>query len=128
MILSMNKNTHPSYELLALYGKARETLNRNDVIAAIKAGLKARSGKSWSVTGGRGTAHGWIRICVPKSKAIDEWGTMSDAQCRELAGLLGLERVHCQGESIPADHNYRRVYLARSAGLTPTTTATPYWD
>ena len=42
--------------------------------------------------------------------------------------LLGLERVHSQGESIPADHNYRRVYLDRSAGLAPSVEARPYWD
>ena len=118
----------PSYELLVLYGKARGTLNRDDVIAALRAGLKARSGKVWSVTGGRGTGYGWIRIRSPKSRAVDEWGAMTPAECAELANLLGLERVHPQGESIPAAHDYRRAYLDRSAGLEPSVQPRPYWD
>lgn len=43
-------------------------IDRNEAIKTIKAALKARSGKSWSVTGGRGTAWGWIKISVPPSR------------------------------------------------------------
>lgn len=50
--------------------RIREIANggRNDVIAAIKTALQKRSGKSWSVTGGRGTAYGWIRIDAPPAR------------------------------------------------------------
>jgi hypothetical protein len=40
-------------------------LSRDATIKRIRAALKKRSGKSWSVTGGRGTAYGWIEIDAP---------------------------------------------------------------
>lgn len=42
--------------------------DRNAVIARIKSALQRRSGKSWSVTGGRGTAWGWITIDAPPTR------------------------------------------------------------
>lgn len=39
-----------------------------DVCKRIKAALKARSGKDWSVKRGRGTAGGWITIDAPKAR------------------------------------------------------------
>jgi hypothetical protein len=120
----MNTN----YQLLSLYGTARDTLNSRDVIAAIKAGLQARSGKSWSVTRGRGTAYGWLTISSPPARRVNNY-YMSDADRAELAGLLGFDRpVHTQGVSIAAGHDYYREYLSRSAGLTPLENARPYWD
>ena len=41
-----------------------DSLTRDEAIGRIKASLKARSGKAWSVRGGRGTAWGWITIDV----------------------------------------------------------------
>lgn len=43
-------------------------MERDETIAAIKTALKNRSGKPWSVTGGRGTAWGWISISVPPKR------------------------------------------------------------
>lgn len=43
-------------------------MDRNETITAIRTALKNRSGKQWSVTGGRGTAWGWISISSPKSR------------------------------------------------------------
>lgn len=102
--------------------------DRNETIRTIKANLKRRSGKAWSVRGGRGTAWGWITISSPPARSADQWGSMTDAERAELADLLGLERVHHQGVSIPAQHDYRRFYLAASAGETPDVTPTPQWD
>jgi hypothetical protein len=42
--------------------------DRDATIQAIRKALKARSGKVWSVTGGRGTAWGWIRIDAPPAR------------------------------------------------------------
>jgi hypothetical protein len=100
--------------------------DRDEAIKAIKNALKARSGKAWSVTGGRGTAWGWITIQSPPSRR-DSYGCMTDADREELGALLGV-RVHAQGESIPAGSDYRREYIARAAGLTPAVVGTPYWD
>lgn len=41
-------------------------MDRNETIARIRAALKRRSGRPWSVTGGRGTARGWITLPAPR--------------------------------------------------------------
>lgn len=110
---------------------------RNAVIAQIKKSLQTRSGKPWSVTGGRGTAWGWITVDAPparrtahcrlKEGATNTWpesyervdtgepdGSMTDADRVELAGLLGKEAVHFQGESIPSQSDAYRVALCRA--------------
>lgn len=42
--------------------------DRNEAIATIRSELKTRSGKAWSVRGGRGTAWGWITIDAPAAR------------------------------------------------------------
>lgn len=42
--------------------------DRDVTVKRIKAALVRRSGVQWSVTGGRGTGYGWIRISVPKAR------------------------------------------------------------
>jgi len=105
-----------------------ESMQRNDVIRALKQALQKRSGKAWSVTGGRGTAYGWITISSPPARRVD--GSMSGPDREELARLLGFDQpVHFQGESIPAGHDFYRLYLHRARyGTTGGLTATPYWD
>lgn len=124
---------------------------RDAAIKAIRAALKKRSGKVWSVTGGRGTAWGWIKIDAPPARCT--WrhflkeglpdapgnyeerdnvtpnsGHMSPAERVELAALLGLDTVHCQGVSIPASGAYREEYMARAKGWEPKVIGTQYWD
>lgn len=43
-------------------------MDRNEAIQRIKTALRRRSGKAWSVTGGRGTAWGWINIDAPPAR------------------------------------------------------------
>jgi len=100
--------------------------DRDATIAAIKASLKARSGQTWSVTGGRGTAWGWITISAPPKRCGD-YGQMSDADRATLGQLLNVD-VHHQGVSIAASHDYRREYLQRAKGEHPDTIGQPYWD
>ena len=127
--------------------------DRDVVIKTIRTNLRRRSGKDWSVKGGRGTAWGWIEIDAPPRRCTwtfvdvtgerDEFGNQRDEEVndpsrryghmspddrKELARLLGLETVHFQGVSIPASTDYRREYVARSAGETPDVLGTPYWD
>lgn len=45
-------------------------MDRNETIKRIKDALKRRSGKPWSVTGGRGTAWGWITIDAPPARTV----------------------------------------------------------
>lgn len=101
-------------------------MDRDEAIAAIKKSLKERSGKSWSVTGGRGTGYGWIKIRSLPSKQI-EFGYMTEEDRAELGALLG-KTVHQQGENIPASREYRQEYVDRAAGRTPSVIAQPYWD
>lgn len=125
-------------------------LDRNTVIKALKHNLEARSGKKWSVTGGRGTAYGWITIDAPPARrtwhhrevaggAIPIYEDYNDPSHQyeghagpedraELAKLLGIETVHSQGVSIASSNEYYREYLQRSAGQTPSKIAQPYWD
>lgn len=127
-------------------------LSRAAVIARIKSALKRRSGKAWSVTGGSGTAYGWLRIDVPPAQRTwkhrlragatttntedyedydsgQPGGLMSPAARKELALLLGFDRpVHCQGVSIASSNDYYREYIDRAEGRAPSKIATPYWD
>jgi hypothetical protein len=102
--------------------------DRNDAIKLIRAALKQRSGKTWSVTGGRGTGWGWIAITAPPARRLG-YGYMTDGDREELGKLLGLGGpAPTQGEKIPAGSDYRREYVARAQGQTPTVHGTPYWD
>ena len=126
-------------------------MERDETIKRIRTALKRRSGKTWSVTGGRGTAWGWITIDAPPARrtwghylpdgARDEpenyrerddgtpGGHMSPADRQELGELLGLgEPSHSQGENIPASTDYRVEYVDRAEGRTPTRIGTQYWD
>jgi len=102
-------------------------MNRNTAIKLIREALKKRSGKMWSVTGGSGTGWGWIHVSAPPARRL-EYGSMNNADKKELAELLGLDSVHDQGHSIPASNEYRLEYIARARGEEPTVYGTQYWD
>lgn len=131
------------------------TSDRNATIKAIKTALQRRSGKAWSVTGGRGTAWGWIRIDAPPARQTwkhvpkphnasgfypgkENWdeidtgepGHSTGPQDREeLAKLLGIEVAQANGGvSIPSQGNYRREYLDRAEGKKPSVLGEMYWD
>lgn len=130
-------------------------MDRDEAIRKIRAGLQKRSGKPWSVKGGRGTAWGWITIDAPPSRAT--WShrlkqtpgvlvpdlpenyepydtgkpghSMSPQDRAELTKLLGLEQiVSFQGESVPASNNHYQEFVDRAEGRTPSVIGKPYWD
>jgi hypothetical protein len=102
-------------------------MERNETIARIRSALKRRSGKTWSVTGGRGTAWGWIHISAPPKRLVN--GIMTPTDQALLGQLLGLDGpAHCQYIGIPAASDYRREYIDRAEGKTPSVTGSPYWD
>lgn len=110
-----------------------ECTDRDAVIAAIKALLQKRSGKAWSVTGGRGTAWGWITITAPPRRRDGVLMTVSDAaELHELLGMSYDPSPDADGRvasiSVPASAAFRREYLDRAAGRTPRALANPYWD
>lgn len=125
-------------------------MERDETIKRIHAALKERSGKTWSVTGGRGTAWAWITIDAPPArrtwhyrlkagcvdapenyKRYDSFkpgGTMGPADQMTLARLLALESVHFQGHDIPAATDYRIAAVERAEGKPVTVEPKPYWD
>lgn len=128
-------------------------IDRDTAILRIRKALKVRSGKAWSVTGGRGTAWGWIEIDAPPRRRTwqdvataetdpmsglpvyaevndpdHEFGHMGPDDRTELARLLGLETVHFQGVSIPSGSDYREEYVARAEGREPERFGERYWD
>lgn len=130
-----------------------EDLSRAAVIARIRAALERRSGKRWSVTGGTGTAYGWLRIDAPPARrtwrerqrpgtsGLGTWaetyeeydsgqpgGHAGPEDRATLAALLDLEPGYHQGHSVAANHDYRREYIDRAEGRVPRVIATPYWD
>lgn len=100
--------------------------DRDATIQHIRQTLRHRSGRSWSVTGGKGTARGWITVQAPPARRTAH-GSMSETDQQELSALLSTT-VHHQGVLIPASREYRREYLERAEGRTPSALATPYWD
>jgi hypothetical protein len=130
--------------------------DRDTTIKAIRAALKTRSGKTWSVKGGRGTAWGWIRIEAPPARCTfkhrekpgfnggyaQNWRdqyeeydsgepghSMSDAETAELATLLNIEKGQASGGvGVPASSDYRQEYIDRAEGRAPRVIAEPYWD
>jgi hypothetical protein len=111
---------------MLMLAPAPKMTERDEAIVLIRAALKRRSGKSWSVKGGRGTAWGWISISSPPSRKVGGW-QLSEADQAELSALLG-RTVHHQGVSVPASSEYRREFIARAEGREPEVVGTPYWD
>lgn len=74
-----------------------EDRSREAVIKRIRAALVKRSGKQWSVRGGRGTAYGWIRISAPKARLgcarlhEYDWQTNVCASCNKHRNEAFLE-------------------------------------
>ena len=69
-------------------------MDRSEAIERIRKALKRRSGKTWSVTGGRGTAWGWIHVSAPPART-DRYGARhGDAGelAHEQAGLVETRR------------------------------------
>jgi hypothetical protein len=103
-------------------------IGRNEAIAEIKAAFKKR-GLKFSVTGGRGTAWGWIHIDLMPA----EFKKLTDEQIKvryaELYTAIGMDRCRQQSsEGIPASSDYYREYIDRANGIEPTVIGVPYWD
>ncbi len=125
-------------------------MDRNETIKRIKAALQKRSGKTWSVTGGTGTAWGWIRIDAPPARrtkhyrlkdGLPDWpenyesyedgtpgGYTTDTDKEELKRLLNLDSVHDQGIGVAASYDWYEEFIDRAEGRAPSAKGTMYWD
>jgi hypothetical protein len=102
-----------------------EPIDRDETIRRIRMALKQRSGRAWSVSGGRGTSWGWISIDTTPKRSQDP--ITRDADRAELSRLLGFSRE--EGKiSVPASSAYRHEYIARAEGREPDILGEPYWD
>ena len=102
-------------------------MDRNEAIKRIRTALRRRSGKAWSVKGGRGTAWGWIHIDV--SSALRDDITALTGRRNQLRALLGFDLArYPSSETVPASSAYYAEYVDRAEGRTPTVYGTPYWD
>ena len=102
-----------------------ENMDRASVIKRIRAGLKQRSGKEWSVTGGTGTAYGWLEISAPPRRRL-EHGQLTPEDAKELKELLN--ETAMPPYSVPASHDHYREYIDRAWGRTPRVHGKQYWD
>jgi hypothetical protein len=127
--------------------------DRDETIRRIRIALCRRSGKTWSVTGGRGTGWGWITIDAPPARRTwrsrlkadaspaqlpedyEEYesnqlgGYSSPADRAELGKLLGLDHpAHFQGVNIASSSAHYREFTDRAEGRAPVAVAQPYWD
>lgn len=89
--------------------------SRDEAIAAIRVALRQRSGRTWSLRGGRGTAYGWITIIAPPARC-DRYGAMTDDDRAELSRVFGipLGQVHGQGLMVEPTQAARREYVTRA--------------
>ena len=116
-------------------------IDRAEACKRIRAAMKRKTGKTWSVRGGRGTGWGWITVGAPPKRRIchdpnPEWKCWditntvspyferqpkdgergrytSDAERAEIAGAFGLTHpAHMQGLSISPDE--REYYVLQA--------------
>lgn len=80
----------------------------------VKAALRRRSGKSWSVTMDRGTAWGWTKIDAPDSRKDDD-DSITAEESRELHALLGLPNPEWR-TSVSCDSADWDAYVRRARG------------
>jgi hypothetical protein len=91
-----------------------DRIDRGTAIKMIRTALRLRSGKSWSVRGGTGTAWSHIYICAPPSRCIDGF-CMTLEETAELSELLGFgDQMHSTTGAIVFG-NYRE-YIDRAKG------------
>lgn len=86
-------------EQLKFYARTRP-----EVTKQIKQSLKERTGLTWSVTGNRGTAWGWLTIAAPKARRVmhDE-NPNCDFMVNGSGGPVGSEQEHPWIERPPRD-------------------------
>lgn len=110
--------------------KPSQPISRKEAIKLIRYWLKKRSGKRWSVTGGRGTGWGWLKITAPPSRRSPHpCRYMSEPDRAELGKLLGQRYLpNRQGLSVPASSDHYRQYINLARGFLWVKPAEDYWD
>lgn len=94
---------------------ARGVADRTSFVRVVRKLLKERTGVAWSVSGGRGTAWGWVTITAAKSRQAD--GNMRPGDQALLARVLGADSpVHHQGESVKPTRSARAAIIRAICG------------
>jgi len=104
-------------------------MNRAETIKEIRTAMKKRTGKSWSVTGGRGSAWGWLTITSPPYKRREGFGYLTVGDQADLGHALGLgDTVHRQGVTVPPNNDFWDEYIDRANGRTQVKYGVADWD
>ncbi len=103
-------------------------MTRADAIRRIKAALRTRTGRAWSVTGGRGTAYGWIHV-ASFEREFDGW-QMTEEHRAILGRIFHRDGspVPCQYYSIDPGNQEYAVALAEGAADAQGLYRAPGWD
>lgn len=118
-------------------GKVTPWLWRDATIQAIRAALKRRSGKDWSVKGGRGSDWGWLRITAPLRRRVrihgdpfpEETAQVTLEDRTELAELLGFPgETDSPYRRVPDTPDYYREFIDRAEGRVPSVCGVWIWD
>lgn len=106
--------------------REQDEWSRNNVIQRIKTAL-AKRGYKYSVTGGRGTAWGWIHIDLLPAELKLLTPEKRNEAYRRLNEALGISHAS-SGVSVAASTAHYREYVDRADGRTPGKIAEAYWD
>ena len=95
--------------------EASDRIDRNVYTKELRSILKKRTGRTWSVKGGTGTAWSWLDICAPPARLVDGYRMTPDDESL-LAAVLGESHIG-QHYQIPPTGGYRAHVMARCVGL-----------
>lgn len=90
--------------------------SRTETIDRIRVALKRRTGRAWSVRGGRGTGYSWIEIAAPSSRR-GEFGRISEEDAAELSRIFDLPASYFRHGGYSFPFNEREYMIARAEGL-----------
>lgn len=113
-------------------------LDRDAAITRLRAGLKARTGRAWSVKGGTGTSWGYLMVDAPPKRRTCAWDGVPDPaltgegySCEADRALLHSvfgERPHPQGHSISPDSGCRERAVQQAEGRPVTSVCSHDYD
>jgi hypothetical protein len=123
-----SSDQHPNGADIMSATATKISITLEETIKTIRTELKRRTGKTWSVTRGSGTAYGWLRITAPPARQTGEFEYMTEEDIKTLGEAMGFDRpISRQGLSVPASTEHYREYVNRAKGL-PFEVAQAYWD
>jgi hypothetical protein len=101
-------------------------IGREQALIQLRHALSRRTKSKFSVTGGSGTAWGWIGISLRPSDYDKLTPDQQKAKLRELNELF--DRQGASSISVPASSEHYREYIRRALGEKNVPATPAYWD